>query len=200
MDILKLFQYEEKLSFTDIQNQLKLRSNKLAYHLNKLTKNNILKKEDKYYFLSESTECLIPYMAEKKSVLSAILIHMGTSKEAYLINRTKRPFKNLLSMPGGRILANESIEDSVKRIMKKFNINAKLEKIHSVSLEHLIKNESEKTTHSFFLVFVSAKAESKVELVNLKKNKKKIITSDYHLIKKDLNKKIDIKTIKTTKF
>lgn len=199
MDILKLFQYEEKLTFTDIQNALKLRSNKLAYHLNKLTKNNILIREGRYYKLSETTECIVPYMAEKKSVLSAILIHLGTNKKAFLIKRTKRPFKEMLSMPGGRILANESISDSIQRIMKKFNVTAKLKRIHSVSIEHLIKNEN-KIVHSFFLVFVSASTKDKLQLIDLKMNKRKIITSDYFLIKNDLNKKIDIKTIKTMKF
>jgi len=200
MDILKLFQYEEKLKFSDIQNSLKIRSNKLAYHLNNLTRKGILKKEGKYYLLSETTECLIPYMAEKNSVMSAILIHIGNNKEVFLISRTKRPFKEMLSMPGGRILAGESIDEAVKRIMLKNKINAKLISIHSVSLEHLIKNNNSNSTHSFLLIFVSATTKDKIELTNIKKNKSKIITSDYKLIKEDLNKSISIKTIITRKF
>ncbi len=194
MDILKLFQYEEKLSFTDIQAALKIRSNKLAYHLKKLTKNKILIKEDGYYALSEATECLVPYMAEKKSVLTVILIHIGDQNKVYLIKRTKRPYKNLLSLPGGRILAGESIEQAVSRIMKiKFNINAKLKKVRSISLEHLIKNN--KNVNSFLLIFVSAETKEDIELKELKKVKDDVIKSDYKLLMEDLNKELRIKTI-----
>ena len=194
-----MFQYEERLKFSDIQNSLKIRSNKLAYHLNNLTKKGILKKEGKYYLLSQATEFIIPYMAEKSSVLSAILIHIGNDKEVFLIKRTKRPFKDILSLPGGRILSGESIENAVKRIMLKHNINAKLKSIHSVSLEHLNRDKNN-TTHSFFLVFISATTKDKIELTAIKKNKRKIISSDYKLLKEDLNKSINIKTILTRKF
>ena len=194
MDILKLFQYDEKLKFTDIQDALNIRSNKLAYHLKKLTKNRILNKEGSYYTLSESTECLIPYMAEKKSVLPAILVHIGNKNNAFLIKRAKRPYKNLLSMPGGRILAGESLEKAVSRIMKaKFGINAKLGAVHSISLEHLLKDE--KNVHSFLLIFVSAETKDDIKLKNLEEFRKNIIKSDYKLIKEDLDKELDIKTI-----
>jgi hypothetical protein len=83
--------------------------------------------------------------------------------------------------------------------MKKFSIDAKLKNIHSVSLEHLVKNENN-TTHSFFLIFVSATTKDKISLTDLQKNKKNIITSDYHLIKNDLKKKLNIKTLITKKF
>jgi len=197
MDILKLFQYEEKLKFSDIEKALKERSNKITYHLKKLTKGGILKKEDKYYFLSETSQRIIPFLSEKDSTLPAVLIHIGNSKESFLITRKKRPFKNLLSMPGGKIHVGESIENAVKRILKeKYNIEAKLEKINSVSIEQ-VKTKQQKTIHSFFLIYVSATTKDKINLINIDKNKNKIITSDYYLIKNDSNKSIEIKTLNT---
>jgi ADP-ribose pyrophosphatase YjhB (NUDIX family) len=194
MDILKLFQYNEKLTFTDIKDALNIRSNKLAYHLKKLTKKDILKNEEGYYFLSETSEHLIPYISEKNSALPVILIHVGNSKEALLYRRNKRPYHGLLSMPGGRILIGESLNDAVKRILKrKFNLDSQLEKIHSVSLEHVKK--SGKLVHSFLLIFVSAKTKEKIALTNLKKNKSKIISSDYHLLLTHLSKETKIRTI-----
>lgn len=200
MDILKLFQYHQKMKFSDIEKALKVRSNKLAYHIKNLTKKGILIKEGKYYILSESSEYLIPYLSEKKAMLPVILIHIGKNKKGLLFLRKKRPFKDKLGLPGGRPLTGESISNSVQRIMKeKFNINAKLNQIHSISLEHLKNKNSAKNIHSFLLIFVSASTKDKITLTNLEKNKPSIITSDYLLIKKDLNKKIDIKTINTTK-
>src|SRR3989344_2109558 len=115
--ILDLFVYNDKLKFNEIEKNLKIRSNKLAYHLKKLLKKKILVKEGNYYILSETSEYLIPYISEKKSILPAILIHIGNKKQAFLYKRNKRPYKDLLSMPGGRFLVGETIQQATKRIM-----------------------------------------------------------------------------------
>jgi len=199
MDILSLFQYNQKLKFSDIEKALNVRSNKLSYHLKNLTKNNILKKEENYYSLSESSEHLIPYLSEKKAVLPVILILIGNKKNCFLYKRDKRPFKNQLSLPVGRPLMGESIKQATSRIMKeKFNINAKLTQIHSVSIEKLIR--SNKIIQTDIVVFVSASTKGIMKFTDVDKNKRHIITSDYKFIKEDLNKKINIKTIITTKF
>lgn len=192
--ILKLFQYNKKLKFTEIEESLNIRSNKLAYYLKNLLKSKVLVKEKDFYSLSEDSEYLIPYISEENATLPAILIHLGNSKESLLYLRNKRPYKGLLSMPGGRILVGESLNDAVKRILKKrFNIESKLDKIHSVSLEHVKK--SGRLIHSFLLIFVSAKTKELIELTDLKKNKSKIISSDYHLLMNDLSKNVKINTI-----
>lgn len=154
----------------------------------------MLAKYEKYYFLTENSEYIIPYLSEKKSVVPVVIIHIGDGKQAYLIKRKKRPYHNLLGLPGGRLLLGEKINLAVQRIMHtKYNINAKLVKINSVSLEHLIKNK--KVIHSFFLVFVSAKTNGQLPLTNISKNKKSIIKSDYYLIKTKLKNKQKIENI-----
>ena len=80
-------------------------------------------------------------------------------------------------------------------MQEKFNIDCKLEKINSVSLEHVKKNG--KTIHSFLLILVTGKTKNKIKFYDLEKNKSKIISSDYKLLKKDLNIKIKIKNIFT---
>jgi len=198
MDILKLFQYHQKLRFSDMEKALKVRSNKLAYHIKNLTKRGLLIREGNEYSLSENSEYLIPYMSDKKAITPVVLIKIGDSKSCFLYQRSKRPFKDQLSMPGGRMLLGESIKDSVKRIMKeKFNINAELKRIHSVSMENLLKNK--KNIQTDMIVFVSARTKDEISLTDLEKNKSRIITSDCLLIKNDSGKKIDIKTINTTK-
>ena len=102
----------------------------------------------------------------------------------------------MLSLPGGRLLIGESVEDATKRIMKlKFNLSVKLKKINSVSLEHVKK--SDKIIHSFLLIFVSAEAKDKIKLIGINKNKKDMIPSDYKLIKNKLESKINIENLIT---
>jgi hypothetical protein len=71
--------------------------------------------------------------------------------------------------------------------LKKFGASGKFKRVNSVSLEHLEKNG--KVIASYLLVYVSASANG-LELINLKKNKKKIIVSDYKLMTEDFRKRV----------
>ena len=129
--ILSLFLYKHKLKFNEIEKQLKIRSNKLTYHLKKLIKQKVLEKQEGYYKLSETSENLIPYITSKQSVLPVILVAIEKNKKIFLYKREKRPYKNKLSLPGGRILLGETISKTTKRIMKeKFNIKCGFKKIN----------------------------------------------------------------------
>ena len=144
--------------------------------------------------MAENSEYLIPYLSEKNHVLPVVLIHLGNKNQVFLHRRNKRPYKDYLSLPGGRILIGEDIKKAVSRIMiEKFNINVEYKKINSISLEHVKKNN--KIIHSFFLIFVSAKTEDNIKLMSIRKNKSKIIKSDYYLINKKLNSKIKLDVI-----
>jgi ADP-ribose pyrophosphatase YjhB (NUDIX family) len=193
--ILKLFTYNDRLKFSEIESSLNIRSNKLAYYIKNLIKSNILEKDRESYKLTETAENLIPYFSEKTSPLPIILIRIGDNKKCFLKEREKRPFRGKLSLPGGRLLVNESIEKAVERIMKeKYNIHARLEKINSVSLEFVRKKG--KTKHSFLLILVSAKTRQNIALVDIEKNKLKITSSDYKLITSK-DREITIKTLQT---
>lgn len=194
--ILELFLFSKKLKFNEIEKKMEIRSNKLSYHLKSLLKKNYLFKTNDNYSLTEVSELFIPYLTEKKAVLPVLLIHIGDSKNAFLYKREKRPYENCLSLPGGRLVIGESLNETVKRIMKeKFNLRARLKKINSISLEHATK--ANKKIHSFLLIFVSADTKDKIKLVNIYKNKKNIIPSDYYLIKNNLNKNAALETIFT---
>ena len=194
--ILNLFSYNHKMKFNEMEKEIKIRSNQLAYHLKNLIKKEIISKEAKEYKLSDDFEHLIPYLSDKNSVLPVILIAIKNKKNIFLIERNKRPFKDKLSLPGGRILLGENISKATERIMKeKSNINCKLEKTNSISLEHVKKNK--KIIHSFLLILVTAKTKDKINFLDIDKNKSKIISSDYKLLKKDINQEIEIKNIFT---
>ncbi|MFQ5532002.1 MAG: NUDIX domain-containing protein [Candidatus Nanoarchaeia archaeon] len=195
--ILKQFLYSNKLKFNEIEKQTKIRSNKLAYHINNLCRKGMLKKEQEFYKLAENSEYLIPYLNEKQTVLPVILIRIqnqNNSNEVFLITRAKRPFHNLLGLPGGRILIGETIEQATQRIMKtKYKINCKLKKINSISLEHVKKKDE--IIHSFLLITVNAKTNDVIKYTNIEKYKKRIITSDYKLIKNNINSEVKVPVI-----
>ncbi|MBU3913150.1 MAG: NUDIX domain-containing protein [Nanoarchaeota archaeon] len=189
-EILKLFTLNEKLKFSEIEKLVKVRSNKLAYHLKHLAKKGILIKENEFYTLSETAEHLIPYLSDKKSPLIVILIRIGNQNKCFLQKRGKRPFKDKLSLPGGRLLVSETIPEAVKRIMKeKFSINAEIKKI--ISISHEFVKRKNRTLHSFILILTEAISKDNIKLENIKENKNKIIKSDYNLITSN-NKSIKI--------
>jgi ADP-ribose pyrophosphatase YjhB (NUDIX family) len=194
--IIKLFTRSEKLKFNEIEKLLHTRSNKVAYHIKNLLKKGVLEKNQEFYQITETAEYLIPYLSEKKSPLVVVLIKIGDSKKAFLYPREKRPFKNKLSLPGGRLLVGETFQDACKRIMKeKHNLEVRLEKIQNVSLEFAKRNK--KTLHSFILFLVTAKTKEKIELTDIEKSKSKIIKSDYELIKNKNPADLNIKTFNT---
>jgi ADP-ribose pyrophosphatase YjhB (NUDIX family) len=192
--ILELFLYNNNLKFNEIEKQTKIRSNKLAYYLKKLIKEKILRKEKDSYFLNKDFEHIIPYVDSRLSILPVVLIYIGNGKKALLYKRQKKPYKNKLSLPGGRILIGENLKTSVKRIMKKYNLETKFEKVNSISIEQ-VKNKKNKIVHSFLLIFVTAVIKDKIPFIDIEKNKKNIILSDYKLIKSDLNKEIKVNNI-----
>ncbi len=191
--ILRAFLHNHELKFNEIEKITQIRSNNLTYHLKKLINKNILNKKAGNYQLTEISEVLIPYISDKKSVLPVILISIKNTKGVFLHKRTKRPYKDKLSLPGGRIKLGETIPQATERMMReKFKINCKFKKINSISLEHVKKNR--KILHSFLLVLVTATTKDKIKYTNMK-DREKIISSDYKLITHDFDKEIKIKNI-----
>lgn len=189
--ILECFLYSEKLKFSDVVKGVGERSNLVSYHLGKLVGSGVLSRADDWYTLSAEFEDLIPYVSDKKHVLSVILVHIGDDDEAFLVERKKRPYLGKLALPGGRMILGESIEEGALRILKKFGVKGEFGKINSVSLEHLKRGG--KVVASYLLIYVSASAE--VDMVNLEENGDKIIDSDLLLMKGDFGKKVLIKEI-----
>ena len=190
-NILEQFLYNHKLKFSDIEKSIKSRSNKLAYHIKKLVDEGIIEKVDDYYRLTDTSEKLIPYLTKRQAILPVILMALEKNKKIFLIKRQKRPFKDKLSLPGGRILVGETPKQACERILKeKFQLKAKFKHVNSISLEQVKKKG--KLFHSFLLIFCTVSTKQQIPYFNVKPNKTKIIPSDYKLLTKDLNKKTKI--------
>lgn len=191
---MKVFLYNDKLKFNQIEKLTNLRSNVLAYYLKNFLQQKIIVKEGEEYFLSEESETIIPYVSDKQSPLTVILVAIGGGKKFFLQNRQKRPYKDLLGLPAGRILVGESIGEAVKRIMKqKYGVNARLSCVNSVSLEHIKKNG--KVINSFLHILVSASTKDKIKYMDIEKSKSKMIKSDYWFLKNHQKERCKIKNI-----
>ena len=198
--IFQQFVYNEELSFSQIFSKTKITSNLLAYFLKKMVVKNILeKKSNGKYALTSKGEKLIPFYTEQESLTPLVVILLAIVKDGkiLLIQREKRPYKGLWSLVSGRMLLDENIEESAKRIFKKKLFTECVFKgINAVVHERFIEKESK---HSFVFFFVLVEPTSKtiehpgLKWFILKKiSKSKIIASDYWLIKNKIDSKAEV--------
>ena len=206
-EIFRQFIYSDRLKFNEIEKLTKIRSNELAYFLNKLVEESILIKQGSYYRLSKAAEKLIPLFGKDISPLPVVLVVCIKENKILLWKRNKRPYKNLWSLAGGRILLNETLPQASLRILKeKTFIDGKFISTNAVINEKVEENNEIKHAFILFLTKVQPLTEIKEKtnvkwfnIKNLKPNK--VIPSDYWLIQNKLNSKINIpeETLKENK-
>ncbi len=197
-EIFKQFLFNKKLRFNEIEKLTKIRSNELAYFLEKLIENNILKKNEEFYELSETYEKFIPFFSEQLSPLPVVLIACIQDNKILLHKRTKRPYENHWSLVGGKIYLNETVHTAAKRMLKeKTFLDGEVISINSVVHEQ-VKN-GEEIKHAYFLFFVvmkpltQIKDKENIKWFGLNELKDvKIIPSDLWLIQNKLNEKIEL--------
>ena len=205
--IFKLFLENDKLKFNKIEKALKIRSNMVSYHLEKMQEEGLVEKKGFYYYLTKKAERylpIIPHIIGKElSPLPAVLVALVNNDKILLIKRRIRPYKDYWSLIGGKMLLEESFKEASKRLIKqKTGINAEFESINSVLHERVEGDEIIK--HSFILFFTKMRTKEakfkeseygELKWFNISEvDKEKIIPSDLWLIKNKLNAKIDVKS------
>ena len=188
--IFREFLYNKSLSFSQIEKLTGLRSNELAYFLEKLEKEGILEKKVEGYSLSEQAEYYIPFFIDSQDKLSPLPVVLNAcvkDNKILLVKRDKRPFKDMWGMPGGRIKIEEKVSDASLRVMKKKTfLDCGFEKVNTVLHE---KVKHEKTVHAYviFMVTLTANSEIKekenVKWFEISDLPQDIIPSDKHLLK-----------------
>lgn len=205
--IFKLFLDRNKLKFGEIEKEIKIRSNMVSYHLEKMQKDGILEKKGEYYFLTKTSERYIPIFSNmvgaELSPLPVILIAVMNKNKILMIKRNKRPYKNYWSMIGGKMLLEESFESaSLRQAKEKTDLDSKFISINSVLHERVEGDNLIK--HSFILFFTKVKTnQSKfketrhgtLKWFTIKQlAKEKVIPSDFWLIKNKINSRLDVKS------
>lgn len=206
--IFKLFLDKNKLKFNEIEKAIKIRSNMISYHLERMQEEEIIEKIKNYYKLTKTSERYIPIFSniigEQLSPLPVLLVALMNKDKILLIKRNKRPYKDYWSLIGGKMLLEESFEQASLRLIKqKSSIDCKFKSINAV-IHEVVEGEGI-IKYSFILFFTKAitneslfqEAEyGQLKWFNLNQLKKeKVIPSDYWLIKNKLNSKVDIENV-----
>jgi ADP-ribose pyrophosphatase YjhB (NUDIX family) len=204
-EIFKLFLEHTKLKFNEIEKALKIRSNMVSYHLEKMQEEGLLEKKDDSYSLTKKAEKYLPIIAhitgQELSPLPIILVAVINKDKILLIKRNKRPYQNYWSMMGGKMLMEESFKDAAKRIVKdKTRLDADYDCMSSVLYERVQGDDIIK--HGFILFFAKMTVKEtelkfsqygELKWFNIKDIEDAgIIPSDLWLLKNKLNSKIDV--------
>ena len=200
-EIFKQFLYNNSLRFNEIEKKTNLRSNDLAYFLQKMTDEGILIKEDTDYKLTKDAEKHIPFFVDdnKLSPLPIVLIACKNKEgKILLIHRKKRPYNEHWSLPGGRIRISETIEEATIRNIKKKTF-LDVDFISNNAVVHERYNDRETTKSAFVLFFVLVEPKTTIkEKPDLKWFSKeeirtlKMIPSDQWLVLNKLNSNVEV--------
>lgn len=205
--IFKLFLEHNRLKFNDIEKAIKIRSNMIAYHIECMQKDNLLEKRGEYYHLTKDSEKYIPIFShvvgEELSPLPVVLVAIVRKNKLLMIKRTKRPYKDYVSLIGGKMRLEESFVDTSLRLTKeKTGLDGKFISFNAVMHERVVSDDAVK--HSFILFFTKVEVTSE-KVVESKHGtlhwftikqieKQKVIHSDRWLIENKFSSKIDVKS------
>ena len=198
-EIFKQFLKNEVLRFSQLEKATKMRSNELAYFIEKLSREGILNKKGEFYSLSENAEKYIPFFiddSKKLRVLPVVLVACVNKDKVLLVKRKKRPYLGKWGFIGGRLLFNERIKDSSLRLLEeKAFSKGSFVKINGILHE---KYENGSLKHGYLLILTTVNVKKVKESENnkwfdLKKlEKSQIIPSDLWMIENLLDRKLDI--------
>ena len=155
--IFRLFTEHAKLKFNEIEKALKIRSNMVSYHLEKMQQEDLLRKEGDYYSLTKKAERYLPILphiiGQELSPLPIVLAAVTNDDRILLMKRNNRPYQNYWSLVGGKMKLEEDFKEASKRLVKeKTNLDADYKGIAGILHERV---EGEKIIkYSFILFFV----------------------------------------------
>lgn len=203
--IFKLFAENTKLKFSEIEKAIKIRSNMVSYHLEKMQEEGLLEKKDDYYYLTKKAERYLPIIphitGQELSPLPVILAAVLHKDKILLIKRHKRPYQNYWCLIGGKMRMEETFGAAAKRVVKeKSGLDTKYDGMAGVLYERVEGDDIVK--HSFIHFFARMQADNKdfkqiesgaLKWFRLKELKnEKVIPSDLWLIHNKLSSNIDV--------
>jgi len=197
--IFQLFLHKQQLRFSDIERALGVRSNKIAYHLDKLVEEGLMEKQGDFYVLTDEAERFIPVfqniIGKQLSPVPVVLVAIVRENKILLLQRTKRPYLGYWGLIGGKMLMEESFSDTTVRLVKERTMaDASFSGLHAVVHERVQSGAMLK--HGFVLFLASVSMEGipkdtphgKLEWFSLDDlPEEHIIPSDVWLIKNKLH-------------
>ena len=206
-NIFELFIKKHKLKFSEIEREIKIRSNNLNYHLKKMINENLLEKKEDYYYLTIEAEKIMPFFAhltgKEQGPLTIITAAIINKERICLLKRDKRPYKGYWGLIGGKVMMNESIKEcALREVKEETYLDCKFDKLVAVLNERVMENGEIKHAFNIFFCKVIAKNkevncsdEGELKWFSLKKLPSNIIPSDKLMIKELMHKKFCFKEI-----
>ncbi|MFC1742098.1 NUDIX domain-containing protein [Nanoarchaeota archaeon] len=198
--IFQQFLYNKSLRFNEIEKLSGMRSNELAYFLQKLVDEGVVVKSGDVYVLSESAEKYIPFFvesAEKMSPLPVVLVGCVDSGRVLLWKRNKRPYEGCWGLPGGRLRLSETVRQAGVRLLKgKTFMDGVVDSINAVVNEK--HSEDDELKHAYVIIFALArplgeiKGTDSVQWFDLSALPDDMIPSDRWLVENKLNSRVEL--------
>ncbi len=207
--IVELFSKNKRLRFSQIEKATAMKSNTLAYHLDGLVKEGMLKKEDEDYMLSTQGEKLLPFFSHISQkitggCLPVVLAAIVKKDQILMLKRKKRPYQGYWGLPGGKLHLEESIpECALREVKEETGLDCTFSKIAAIVHERVKEHELYKHAFLLFIVVLKPKKgelkeseEGSLDWFPLKNlQPSRIIPSDYHMIKDHLKKTTNITSV-----
>ena len=199
--ILSLFLEKNKLTFTDIEQALALRSNHASYYIKKLVTEGILEKQTEQYHLSKTAESLLPYLnilSQKERVKLPVIVLVIQNKQGRVafLQRTKRPYAGYYALPGSKIRMHETVATAALRIaQEEAGLSIRHVQPCFVVDEHLFDQKQLKNSWLLFVIRAQTvdDANKDVRWFSLRDcTKEKCIPSDIWMLKQALRKRMKI--------
>ncbi|MBW2997636.1 NUDIX domain-containing protein [Candidatus Woesearchaeota archaeon] len=197
--IFQQFLYNKRLRFNEIEKLTAIRSNDLAYFLQKLVEEGTLRKEGEMYMLSDQAEKYIPFFVEseeKMSPLPVVLVACLDDGKVLLWKRNKRPYDGHWSLPGGRLRLGETVEKASLRVLKDITfVDGSFESVNAVVNE---RHAGDKLKHGFLIVFTktsplnSIKDKENVRWFDVSALPDGMIPSDKWLLQEKMGSRIEL--------
>jgi len=203
--IFSLFVDKRSLKFSQIEKAIKIRSNLVAYHLDRMRLEGLIKKDGEKYSLTPKSEKFIPIfphiVGKDPGPLAAVLVAVVNKGKILLLQRNKRPYQGYWGMVGGRINHSETIIRAATRLVNdKAGIRGSGARIKAVMHEQV--NGDGIVKHSFILFMVTMESDDLIvkdkghgtlEWFSIKQmDRIKMIPSDLWLIRNKMKSSLKV--------
>lgn len=161
--IFRLFTEQYLLRFSEIERRIGIRSNMVAYHLEQMVKEGLLAKEGDAYALTKKAEKLLPLATGLADAhpLPVILVAATHRGRILFTRRIKRPYKDYLGLPGGKMMFGETVEDACRRKLAEHGLSPGKITLCAIMNERV--EEDGEIKHQFLLFLARCEVERKCE-------------------------------------
>lgn len=188
--------------FVELKKRLNLESNLLAYNLNILLKEGIIKKEGLNFLLTNKGKYEVAYLPKHSDIskipLPVVVVILKKGEKVGVRKKTSEPDKGKISFISSKLNQGESILEKAKEIsMRIANIEIKNPKLICIN-NYIIINKEVQTHYIIFFIKATPIGEPKnIFWENCKTTKQQMVPDNKFILSEMINNKL-VKVIDST--